>query len=195
MKYLSGSGNFGKKKQNNSNNNFNLYVPSNRTLDSYEDTGYYPFPPPAEVSRIQATASAYSKKSGCNWHIIAFDRVYTKKKYEFNANSDFVLGGEKAYSPEEFLAASDDDCVMGLGKEVIQFYLQNIDSGYFEPIGHIAKADGTPKYWIHDKLQELVTMYNCEDIKIIGSSSDGDLFDSDIEFKMDTWNRKHNRLF
>ena len=38
IKYLTGAGNYGK---NNSNNNFNLHVPSNRTLDNYEEPGYY----------------------------------------------------------------------------------------------------------------------------------------------------------
>lgn len=49
MKLLSGAGNNGAISNKNSNTNFNLHVPSNRTLDLYEDPGYYGIPPANDV--------------------------------------------------------------------------------------------------------------------------------------------------
>ncbi len=66
MKYLAEADSFGKTKKSNTNNHFNLHVPSNQTLNSYEDVRYYLFPPLEEVACIKATASKYSKKFGCD---------------------------------------------------------------------------------------------------------------------------------
>ncbi len=49
LKLMSGAGNYGNTLNKNSNNNFNLHVPSNKTLDLYEDPGYYNIPLQSEV--------------------------------------------------------------------------------------------------------------------------------------------------
>ncbi len=49
---LTGAGNFGSKTSN-SNQRFNLHVPSNRTLDNYESPGYYPLPPDPQLQFLK----------------------------------------------------------------------------------------------------------------------------------------------
>lgn len=84
LKFLAGEGNFGKKKDNNSNNKFNLHVPSNRTLDMYEDPGYYPVPPEEEIEELKNRAATHAQNVKVPWFIIAFDGVFILKKYEWD---------------------------------------------------------------------------------------------------------------
>ncbi len=187
LKYLSGAGNFRKKKKWNSNRRFNLHVPSNQLLDNYEDPGYYPLPPPEVQVEISETASKYAQQNSRCWYIITLDGVHAKSGYVFDFHTQSVLGGEKRYLIEEFLTVPDEECILNIGHEIVQFYLQSIDGGYTEPIGHYVRPEGSPKSWTADKLQVLVSTYQSESVVIIGSSSDGDLFSAEETFSMNAW--------
>ena len=153
---LTGAGNFGKKKNNNSNDNFNLHIPSNRTLDIYEESGYYPMPPPTELARIRESALTYARGANNCWFIICYDGAHVIPGFEYDVHLNLVLGGEKAYTPEEFLNQLDEETVLQEANEVVQFYLQSIDGGYVEPVGHFAQPTGVSTAWILHILKYIV---------------------------------------
>lgn len=107
--YLTGAGNFGKKTDNNSNNNFNLHVPSNHTLDNLEGSGYYGTPPENKIIEIKTKAQDYALNVNGVWFIITFDGIKTRPEHEYDHHMGLVIGGEKAYTPEEFLNTSTTD--------------------------------------------------------------------------------------
>ncbi len=58
--------------------------------------------------------------------------MYAKAGYKYDHHTEQVLGGEKPYSVNGFLEASEEDRILNAGKEIVQFYLQSIDGGYME---------------------------------------------------------------
>lgn len=194
IEYLTGAGNYGKTKDNNSNTNFNLHVPSNRTLDEYEEPGYYPMPTSDKIQQLKERAEQYAKQAGSPPFILTFDSVFVIPTYQYDMHGKRVLGGERVYTREEFLKASDEDLLLNHGREVVQFFLQHVDGGYVEAVGHWVMPHGKSEMWIADRLKQLITVYSSSLIKIIGSSSDGDLFSLEVELVMKAWNKQHYNL-
>ena len=153
---LTGAGNFGKKKHNNCIDNFNLHIPANRTLDYYEEPGYYPIPPPAELARLLKSASTYAQGANDCWFIFTFDGIHVIPKFEYDLHLRRVLGGEVAYTPQEFLDEPDEETVLQEANEVVQFYLQSMDGGHVEPVAQFAKPTGVSTAWIIHILKHLV---------------------------------------
>lgn len=160
IEFLAGAGNFGKKRNNNSNTNFNLHIPSNRTLDTYEKPGYYPIPHKDEIQELIQRATTYADQVASPLFIFSFDGVFAIPTYEYDIHDKTVLGGEKALTSEEFVTASDEKLQLNHGKEIVQFFMQHIDGGYVEPIGHFVLPHGKPSTWIIDRLKELVAIYS-----------------------------------
>jgi hypothetical protein len=153
---LSGTGNFGKKKNNNSNSNFNLHVSSNRTLDDYEEPGYYSLSSEEKIQDIQQNARKYAQEHDRVWFVIVFDGVFTISMYEYDQHHQKVVGGEKIYTCEEFFLAIAKMHYLNVGREIVQFYIQSVDGGYIQSIGHFVIPYDKPSTWIEDKLQMLV---------------------------------------
>ncbi len=196
IRYLTGAGNYNKKENNNSNTNFNLHIPSNRLLDMYEEPGYYGIPNVAKVAELQQRASNYATHNKCPWFIISFDGVFALPGYEYDYHQKLVLGGEKAYTATEFMQMTDEQHVLNIGREIVQFHAQSVDGGYVEAIGHFVIPYGKPVAWIVGRLKELVEVYSISKVvEFIGSSSDGDLFTFDSQVTMDIWSRKKFGLF
>lgn len=194
IQYLTGSGNFGLTKDNNSNNNFNLHIPSIATLESYEDPGYYPIPKEEDLRTLQQRAASHATNNNGVWFILLFDGIHIKSKLEYDKYLDAVVGGERTFTPAEFAIATDEEIALNCGEEIVQFFLQSVDGGYTEPIGHWVKPYGAKELWVKQRLQELVNIYSNEQISIVGSSSDGDLFNDDLQYQMNCWNQHNKKL-
>ena len=64
-------------------------------------------------------------------------------------------------SPEEFLKKyTEDELAFLEAYEIVEFFLQSVDGGYVESIGHFAIPKHIPSFWIFDRLTELVCGYH-----------------------------------
>lgn len=57
------------------------------------------------------------------WFLLSFDGVYATPHYEYDPHNHVVLGGEIAYTAQEFVTKPETDLALNFGREIVQFYL------------------------------------------------------------------------
>lgn len=173
---------------------YNMYIPSNSTLDKIEDIGSYGAPDTERVKEILASLEQHVSETGCKEYIISFDGIIVIPRYKYNEGLDLVLGGSEVLTPEQYVAKSKDALDDDLGNEVVQFTLQSLDGLITIRAGHWVKPDRLNSVsFIVSKLKCVVdTLYKKGVCEIIASCSDGDLATDAIEYLMDRYTRGKN---
>jgi hypothetical protein len=96
-----------------------LHVPSNCTLDDYEESGYYPLPNEKKIQDIQQNAKKYALEYDGVWFVIVFDGVFAILIYEYDQHEQKVVGGEKVYTCEEFFLAISEMYCLHVRREIV----------------------------------------------------------------------------
>lgn len=73
---------------------------------------------------------------------MSFDGVFALAGYDYDLHTRHVVGGVKTYPIEEFMKLSKELISLNSGREILQVFLQSMDGGYVEPIGHIVMPYG-----------------------------------------------------
>ena len=170
---------------------YNMFIPSNSTLDRIEDIGSYGAPPQLRVDEIHILLEDHAKQTGCKEYIISFDGIIVIPRYKYSEGLDKVLGGEVALTPEEYVSRSKEDLDDDLGNEVIQFLIHSIDGDVTIRAGHWVKPDKSNGVkFITSKLKTLVELFYKKDVcELIASCSDGDLCNDAVQSYMEKYMR------
>lgn len=158
---------------------YNMYIPSNSTLDKYEDVGSYGAPDPIRSREILNALEEHVKEFKCKDYIIAFDGIIVIPRYKYSDGLGMVIGGSEVLTPEEYILKSKEDLDDELGNEVLQFILQSLDGKVTIKTGHWVKPDKTSG----------MMFYKSGVCEIIGSCSDGDIATDVLQQVMDSYTR------
>ena len=129
-------------------------------------------------------------------YILLIYLAKNNQKYEIDIHSQNIIRGFKPISFDEIYNLNEQTLLINSGNEIIQFFLQSMDGEFSIKVGHFVLPSGASLAWLMDRIKDFLDIYfETKYVEIIASSSDGDLWDSDLNLLMDIYMQCKYNLF